>query len=118
MPPEKQVFQRDVTRFIHELCILLYNLKSQQELDRVFGIPTEELDGIVARIVDQLPDDMFTQTNADTFIEIEKIFAKEFIFFQLQEKLTDPQYENDLSNFIRIFARDIKARFKILIKEE
>ena len=42
--------------------------------------------------------------------EIKTICAREFIFFQTQEKYSDPQYEVNLKNFIRIFIRDLQRK--------
>ncbi|TAK78478.1 MAG: hypothetical protein EPO11_01245 [Gammaproteobacteria bacterium] len=44
--------------------------------------------------------------------EIKNICAREFIFFQVQEKGNEKHYQEDLTKFIEIFKRDMEQRIK------
>lgn len=110
MEVTQQQFAKDVIRKIFELCKMIYNLHSDDEIEAVFGASREQIENIVARTVNAMPVKMFNQATKSKIQELEEILAKEFIFFQVQEKINDPQYQNDLANFILLFSRDINNR--------
>jgi hypothetical protein len=95
---------------VYDLCQLLFNLKSDKEVENIFLIPNQELENVIKKIIASFPDIIFEQ-NAEKLEEIKNIFAKEFIFFQVQERLDDPQYQDDLVKFTYIFSRDIQRNF-------
>lgn len=114
---KKDEFAHDVIRIVNDLCKLVFNLNADQDVEKVFGMTHEQLDNVIKKIVQSLPAQLFALP-AQRLEEIKSIFAKEFIFFQVQEKLNDPNYENDLSNFIYAFSRDIQKKFASLVQEE
>lgn len=114
---QKSEFTHDVLRIVTDLCKLVFNLNPGQGVEHVFGTTHEQLENVIQKIVQSLPTNIF-ELPAKRLEEIKSIFAKEFIFFQVQEKLNDPNYENDLSNFIYAFSRDIQAKFATLVKEK
>lgn len=109
MDSKKLEFATDVTRIIRYICKLVFNLESANEIQKVFGINEDELTNVINRIVDALPPSIFN-LSASQMEEIKHIFAREFVFFQVQERGDDVKYEDDLSKFIAIFARDIQQR--------
>jgi hypothetical protein len=112
MHPQKLAFSDDVIRVVHDVCKLVFNLQSDAEITRVFGLTHEQMTSVIQKIITELPDAIFTQKTPQ-LEEIKHIFAREFIFFQVQERLDNPHYEEDLNRFIAIFSRDIQQRFEI-----
>ena len=111
MNHKKLEFFNDAIHIVKELCKLVFNISSDLEVVRIFGITNEQMEAVIRKITDQLPDDMFNRAYPQVLDEIKNIFAKEFIFFHVQERPTDPKYADDLSNFIYAFSRDIQKRF-------
>lgn len=109
----KRQFAHDVLHIIYELCRLIYNLKSSDDVENVFSAPRQQVETIISKIVNALPDDLFSQSNAHRIKDLEQILAKEFIFFQVQEKVDDSQYQTDLANFIMLFSRDIHNKLQL-----
>src|SRR5579863_8911924 len=101
----RRQFAQDVLLIIHEVCRVIYNLRSNQDVERVFGIAEEKLESTINTIVDSLPEELFNQENHKKIKNLEQIFAKEFIFFQIQEAANDPGYQHDLANFIALFSK-------------
>jgi hypothetical protein len=114
----KRQFARDVLHIIQELCRVIYNLETTKDIERIFGISGEQLETVINKIVNALPDDLFTEENKSRIKEIEQILAKEFIFFQVQERVDDPAYQTDLANFILIFSKDIHTKLQLWKEEQ
>ncbi len=110
MQARKLEFSNDVIRLVHDLCKLVFNTSTDHDVEKVFGVTHEQLEHIIKSVIDAMPDCIFEQLPQKRD-EIKNIFAKEFIFFQVQEKLNDPHYSDDLSDFIKIFSRDIQKKF-------
>lgn len=110
MQVSQQQFAQNVMHIVYQICKMVYNVHSEDDIQRIFGASKEEIENIVARTVNALPNNVFDQATKGKIKELEEIMAKEFIFFQIQEKISDPQYQNDLANFILLLARDIKKR--------
>jgi hypothetical protein len=102
MQDRRLTFSKDIIHVVYDVCKTVFNLHSDVEIKKVFGIDNEKLESIVKRIGDARLQD-----------EIKNICAREFIFFQLQERVDDPQYQEDLSNFINVFTRDIQRRIEL-----
>jgi len=115
MEPNKLEFCNDAMRRVCDLCKLLFNLKTDQEVDKVFGVSQDELEKVIRKIISSLPDTIFNH-GTQKLEEIKSIFAKEFIFFQVQEKLDDPHYQDDLIKFTYIFSRDIQRTIEADIR--
>jgi len=109
MQARKLEFSNDVIRLVHDLCKLVFNSTTDHDVEKIFGITHEQLEKIIKNIVDAMPACIFE--HPQKLNEIKNIFAKEFIFFQVQEKMNDPHYPDDLSDFIKIFSRDIQKKF-------
>lgn len=112
MPITKYQFAKDVLQSVYDLCKVVYGIDKKEEVQRIFGISFQKLDEIVRKVVNALPDELFMQENKARIKEIEQILAKEFIFFEVQERIDDPQYTNDLENFILLFARDMHTKLQ------
>lgn len=110
MQAQKLEFSNDVIRLVHDLCKLVFNTTTDHDVENIFGIKHVQLEHIITSIVEEMPDCIFEQV-PQKLNDIKNIFAKEFIFFQVQEKLNDPHYLEDLSDFIKIFSRDIQKKF-------
>jgi len=124
MQSSRVEFSRAVLRIIREVGELAFNMKSDQDLEKIFGIDHARLEKIIEKISSNLPDCIFDGVNTRLKEEVENIFAREFIFFQVQEKIDNPRYEEDLNSFTQVFARDIKKRidmyknYKLKMQEE
>ena len=110
MSAKKLEFTHDVMHLINEICAVAFNIKSDEQLEKVFGINKAQMEAVVWKIISGLPDYIFERIYPRLLDEIKNICALEFIFFQVQEKWNDPRYQEDLSNFICIFSRDIQHR--------
>lgn len=113
MNPQKLKFANEALTIVNDICKVVYNLQSNNDMEKVFGVTHDQLAAVIQKIVDALPDNFFEQTTKK-MEEIKYIFAREFIFFQVQEKCTAPEYEDDLRNFIYAFSRDIKNKLLTL----
>lgn len=109
MQPKKLKFSQDVIHTILNLCALTFNLDGDKEIENLFNITPKQFKEIVTKIINELPDNIF-EVSEEKLEEIKNIFAREFIFFQLQEKGSDPHYQDDLSRFTHVFSRDIEQR--------
>lgn len=111
MDPKKLAFSEDVIRKIKQLTKLIFNVSSSEQIESLFGVTNEQLKIVMRKIVNALPDNYFEQNYHKKVEELKTIVAREFIFFQVQEKWSDPNYQHDLANFIRTFSRDIEREF-------
>lgn len=111
MDAERLAFSDEVIRKIKQLAKVIFNATSSVQLESMFGVTQEQLNIIIRKIVIALPDIFFENSYAKKREELKNICAREFIFFQMQEKWSDPHYQADLANFIRIFTRDIEREF-------
>lgn len=110
MLPAKRSFSTDVCCAVRDTCKMAFNLQNDNDLVRIFGMTSAQLEEIIAKIIDSLPDAIFQHTYPPELEEIKCICAREFIFFQVQERLDDPRYQQDLNAFIHVFKRDIEKR--------
>jgi hypothetical protein len=110
MHPKKLEFSHDVTHIVCDMCKLVYNLNSANEINKVLGVTRDEAKAIIGKIIDALPDSIFERAYPKLLDDIKNICAREFIFFQIQEKCNDPRYQDDLKMFIHVFSRDIQKR--------
>lgn len=117
MQSRKLEFCQDVIRIVQDVCKLAFNLGSDNEIEKVFGMTKQDLEGVIKQISHALPETIFNRA-ANELDEIKNIFAREFIFFQVQERCDDPQYQQDLSTFIHIFSRDIQQKINATVKQE
>ena len=110
MNTRKIEFTNDVVSIVCNICTTLFNVTSDDQLCNVFGLTRTQMEEVLNRLVDTLPDGIFNHTALTE--EIKNILAREFIFFQVQERWNDAHYQDDLTNFISIFSRDIKQRIE------
>jgi len=109
MQSRKLKLTDDVIRVVRDICSVVFNISSDEQLEKGLGINHEQLEVVIKKIVNALPDNFFERVYL--LDEIKNICAREFVFFQVQEKWNDPRYEEDLANFICIFTRDMEQRF-------
>lgn len=100
---------RDVIRTIRDLCKLIFNISSDAQLESIFGVSGKQMDNAIQRIINALPDRLFDPANRRKLQEVKTICAREYIFFQVQEK-DSKEYKEDLENFVKVFSRDIEKR--------
>lgn len=110
MDPEKLEFANAVINVVKELCHLTFNVTSHKDIESVFGMTEEQMKRVIERIVNALPKEIFEKADKKKLDELKHICAREFVFFQVQEKWTDPDYETNLTKFIQIFVKDIPAK--------
>lgn len=112
MQNQKLSFSKDVIQIIYEVSKLVFNIQdnSEAEIKKIFGISCQQLESVISSIVEAIPDQIFSRANLQMLEECKSICAKEFIFFQVQEKWDDPHYKDDLSAFISVFTRDMQRR--------
>ena len=110
MDVRKVEFANDVIHIVHDLGEVVFNITTQEQLVNIFGITQEQLETIIKKIINTLPDTIFENLYPQLADEIKNICAREFIFFQVQERWNSPHYQDDLLNFIRVFSRDIQQR--------
>jgi len=117
MHPKKQECSHDITHIVCDMCKLVFNLNSSNDIKNVMGMTREQMELVIKKIIDALPDSIFERAYPKLLEEIKNICAREFIFFQVQEKCNDPCYQDDLKMFIHVFARDIQQRVNAEIKQ-
>lgn len=118
MQAKKLAFANDVSRVVHSVCELAFNIHSEERFHDVFGINYAKMDEIIQKIVTAIPDKIFDHGLPGVVDELKSICAREFVFFQVQERCDDARYEGDLTNFINILVRDIQQRVNLMVKEE
>lgn len=124
MLEKKLVFSKGVIEAVRRVCKTVFNLHNDTDVVRMFGINEVQMEEVIHKIIDSLPDTFFVQVNSQLLEELKYITAREYIFFQVQEKWDDPQYKEDLEKFIHVFSRDIQRRigshqkFQVTMKEE
>lgn len=109
MPVNKLDFANDVLRIVLGVGKVAFNLTSDQDIENVFGMNNDKMKAVIQKVTRSLPESVFNET-ASRLEEIKNIFAREFIFFQVQEKGDASHYQQDLSHFIYIFSRDIQQK--------
>lgn len=107
MDKNKLEFAKDVLHIIQDLGKVVYDIHSDEDLEKILGLTKEQMQIVVRRLINSLPDKIFIERK-ERQDEIKKICARELIFFQAQEKWSDPHYKHDLLNFLHSFARDMK----------
>ncbi len=112
MDAKRVKFANDVMHIVLNLSEMVFNIKNDDQLKGVFGVNQEQLETVISKIIAGLPERVF-EKNRHLEDEIKNICAREFIFFQVQERWNSPQYQEDLSNFIHIFSRDIQQKFDV-----
>lgn len=118
MLAKKLEFSKEVVNVIRDMCQSVFNAHSDEEMVRIFGVTSEQMKTVVSRTIDALPDAIFTQQNSRILEEIKYICAREYIFFQVQEKWNDLHYQENLNRFIQIFSRDINHRIHLQQKSQ
>lgn len=106
MKMQRQQFTDEVVDAIHHILKIVFNAKSQQDIQNVVGMNNNQMTAVVNQLSDKLPEKVFNQPQ-QKLEELKNICAREFVFFQVQEKPTQADYQRDLANFITIFCRDI-----------
>lgn len=101
---------KDVVRIIHEISKVIFRVNTEEELKDVFGINEQQLEAVVGEIIAAQPERFFLPGMRHKLEEIKAICAREFIFFQVQEKYNTEQYKANLKNFIRILVRDLERK--------
>ncbi len=122
MLKDKLSFSQEVLDIVRNICETVFNMNNDAEISELFGIDKKQMEEAILAIVQSLPDRLFASGNPQILEEIKYIIAREYIFFQVQER-DDPEYKNDLQNFIRIFSRDMLQRIReegstLQLKEE
>lgn len=107
---QKLASVKDVVKIIHEICQVVFRVNTEEEFEGVFGINGHQLEKVIEQIILALPDRFFFPGMHHKLEEIKAICAREFIFFQVQEKYNDVRYEVNLKNFIRILVRDLQRK--------
>lgn len=110
MDPKKLEFSRDVTHAVDNICKLIFNIKSTDEMNKTLGVTHEQLETTLQKMIVALPDEIFTQT-PELLEEIKNLCAQEFIFFQVQE-IGNLSYQENLQKFIKFFSTDMKDRIE------
>lgn len=64
------------------------------------GLKNNQIDELISKIVIALPDGYFEEYDNKIMSQINALIAKEFIMFQVQENMRDPNYVLYLENFI------------------
>jgi hypothetical protein len=108
MPEQKLAFSREVFAAVQEICKTIFNLQTDAEVERMFGMTEVQMEDVIAQIVNSLPDEIFEKLNPALRDEMKYITAREYIFFQVQEGRDDPHYQENLKNFIHVFSRDMQ----------
>lgn len=112
MQAKKLNVSKDVVHIVRELCAVVFNVKTKEQLEKIFGIKLEQMEAVIQQIINALPDYLFEPPYEKKLDEIEHICAREYVFFQAQEKWGDPNYAQNLLNFTYIFSRDIQDKLK------
>lgn len=108
MDAKKLAFSDEVLHLIRQLCNMIFNVVSKEQMESLFNMTSEQLKIVIRKLISVLPDVYFDKNFHGKLEILKTVMAREFIFFQIQEKWMDPNYQHNLANFIRIFLRDIE----------
>lgn len=119
METKRQHLQEAIVLSVREIGEVLFNIHSDEQFYNVFGIDAAQLESIVLKIVKALPDALFAELNSRQLKELKNICAREYVFFQIQERWDDPLYQQHLEKFAEIFAHDMQLQLtKITSKQK
>ncbi|GEM_PF-2042152 len=124
MEAKKLAFADDVTHTVCDLCEVVFNIKSDAQFKGVMGMTHDQMETVIRKVIDALPDHILDKLYPNVIEDIRNICAREFLFFQVQEKGNEAHYEEDLQKFMDIFSRDIQQRidtykgYKAKVREE
>lgn len=110
MQTVRKDFLQQVVHTVQELGKVIFNIHDEKELQNVFGVDLKQMQTVLERVVAALPQQFFNTQNKKMIKEVKDVCAREFIFFQVQEKWSDPSYEENLKAFINCFSRDMAKR--------
>jgi pyrroloquinoline quinone (PQQ) biosynthesis protein C len=117
MLEKKLTFSREMLDTVREICKTVFNLQTDVDVVNMFGISESQMEKVIAQIVDSLPDKLFEEFTPSLQDEIKYISAREYIFFQVQEKWDDLHYQENLKNFIHVYSRDIQHRINSYLQK-
>lgn len=110
MEKKRLEFADQVLRIVYDLGRIIFDAHTSEDLQHMLGLTKEQMQIVIRRIVNTLPNEVFGLSE-ERQEEIKNICAREFMFFQAQEKWDDPNYKHNLLNFLHLFARDIKQQY-------
>ena|SRR3989338_10712515 len=99
-----------IMSMLRRLCELVFNVHNDAQMKNVFGVNESETKKLIEKMIDALPDQFVFRLSPAEKNEVVDICAREFVFFQVQEKANSTDYQAALKQFIAIFARDIQGR--------
>lgn len=105
MTLKKHEFTHDIVLTVNDICHVLFNISSEEQLYKLFGIKHDQMEKVLEQLVNSLPEWLFNHPHL--IEEVKNIAAREYIFFQVQERYDDPRFQEDFLTFINIFSRDI-----------
>lgn len=107
MHPQKELIANDVFQCVKTVC---ENTQSKQ-LELMLAVSEEQTAALINKIIIALPDEIFYLTPPSYLAEINRFIAKEFIYFQAQENVDDPNYAQHFLNFLNNLYMDIRYRY-------
>ena len=108
MHPQKEIIANEVFQCVKTVC---ENPAKPEQLELMLAISEEQTAELINKIIIALPDEIFYLTPPNYLVEINRFIAKEFIFFQAQENIDDPNYTQNFINFLNNLYMDIRYRY-------
>ncbi|MHB1948303.1 MAG: hypothetical protein ACYCQI_09345 [Gammaproteobacteria bacterium] len=108
MHPQKEIIANEVFHCVKTVC---EKPAKPEQLERMLAISEEQTAELINKIIIALPDEIFYLTPPQYLAEINRFIAKEFIFFQTQENIDDPNYTQNFINFLNNLYMDIRYRY-------
>ncbi len=103
MHPKKDKAVENIKSIVELICnetLCPKELKTQDSVEWVLNLKKDEINTIIAKIVNAMPDKYFMHNTPLLENDLNQVTAKEFILFHSQEDIKDEKYPGFLENFI------------------
>lgn len=99
-----------IMKMIKRIAELAFNARTDAQLKKIFSLNEAEIKATIEHLLDAVPEQFILHLSVAQKNEFVNICAREFVFFQVQEKINSARYHTVLQQFIALFSRDIQSR--------
>ena len=108
----KEKFVEKINNYIVNICKnQLSDCRVENRIFDVLGVDEKNLKIILNKIINALPEHIYAKEYAELYNELFEHLAREYILFQSVEKIDDPFFTDNLSNFIYEQINNVNYNF-------